>query len=1767
EEDFILQALRKAYLGLANAPPILDIPLLFSYNLKEAARVNNGALELNRLLLNTASLNAKQIPALVRALSREILSHELKHLSGIQEKQIKKESLEYFINNPRLLKALLYIDEHKINGIRLNSAWKQEIKERFPFIPDAIDIEIVKLLEKSESNSEIANDTGITQRQVEDRLRILYKEFSIDASRWLKARESLVRKFVEIELLPEGVLNILSIQELQLIRLIAQKKTNEEIAKTLYMSRRRVADAINVLFHKLNLEGDVNRIKIVKEALGRGYLTQFDVSIYNIDPEVNPLNASEIKILNLAAQEKSDKEISRITGLAHQTISYGWHRIYAKLDIKNGNSPRRRARAIKRAIKKKYISSTLSTAQLEHKTKAYITPREIEILKLLQLGFLPEEIAKCLHITQNEVHHRLADIYNKLDVPKSKLRYLAAVNAAMELAYLPDKTYGELPVSLKNPFTKGEYQVLELMAQGKTYEEIQNILGVSRGTFNRYYLLNIRKKLNIPEVIDPDEIVLKAIEEGFLPQLKSLQEHSLSREEYNLLNSLSEGSDVSKSNKSEQLIGSILIKLGVTNLKDALLLFRTYNGLLLKKMNGEYREEAENDNGIEPNFWNNRIQKGKFPDNLKLIGIFLLLGLGAAGLVLSSLPAAELLTGLKSILPSVAGGELVFCGQAGVAGGEQAFTGLAGALSFAALFVSRISIGGREYRINWEIDLGDGTKLLVLSAKDNPMLRVDGKNNKVIVGNQKDLLEKLASVLPDIRDFRLLEALINHNDPFIRSTAISNLPQDCPEEVKAILLKKSNSLFRDGAIGGDINPHVRRDLAVAIDNLISRQDSIDTRFIKPIRKLVEDNASSVRQRAMLVSAKLQDREFIVPRIIGFLRRDGENYSWDREFAARSAQYIKDERLIGPLKKCLMNQKEISKVKQHMALALGFQYQGNSEIEDLLVWLAQAGNPSEREHAVIALSMVATPRAIGVIERIAKSDSNPYTKNKAEQVLKVLTLDKPAEGMPAVLYCCLIPVDPLLFKRAFIYIRNNVKRIRLIPSLFNTAQTHRIIKGYNEFQRIIFSLNKKALSHKKEIIVVLALLGLGLTGLLYLPWLVGSELLYFGFAGALSFGLVIYNGDSSDKEAWQEDYYRLSRKLLEGKQKELFDKVDAFYRGLDIEAFRNKIKQIAEKLNDAPFVYELYGLGYPFYGNVDIRKRTYLLLQELDSRNIDTDEFMSRLIPDIDLMLIHSPSEEGPWSVQSANKSIIMYNFITEVSLFEAEWKKIFDKLTNEFHLTRGRLESGYMDPIGQFLQEGRLHVDLNPVPTHIWRNIPVFVLEQDINLLWFMRDLLFTCELLSRKETNLPQNIPLEFRRNYILNLLKQNTLTIEELLTKVIELHTYRDLIELFEQTKDIVKKWVTEAVKSALAEGLIYQEKERLVLSKSGTAFLDSVLEKRKRIIEEGFSIRDPIFAKNNYHAGTEENTKESNNPKAQIDYEYLSKLYKEGIANIAKQSEAGADEEIIARDISLLTDDVVIELIKLVELELVNDLGSASSSYVLIATGSFGSREMHLGSDVDINLVYSQESENEKGINSREYFTEFTRRMEERATGIGLKPHFDNLDFFSITGRTIEKWISVVELDSLAIRKEMLTARYLYADKSVFDKFLQGIKPLYDKAFLKRLKDIILIDPNIRASSKIPDLQRECLNLHNILSMVTAYLQVKFNIFAGQGGIATLKLMQEKGYIKPHIVRVLLNTYKTYLKLCNELSYNPNSAGLEDRFKACLQSVKGVATELLS
>jgi hypothetical protein len=101
-----------------------------------------------------------------------------------------------------------------------------------------------------------------------------------------------------------------------------------------------------------------------------------------------------------------------------------------------------------------------------------------------------------------------------------------------------------------------------------------------------------------------------------------------------------------------------------------------------------------------------------------------------------------------------------------------------------------------------------------------------------------------------------------------------------------------------------------------------------------------------------------------------------------------------------------------------------------------------------------------------------------------------------------LYCNLVPFNPQLLKQATKHILDMiVKTIKLFYSIFKTGLPEITKSNKQFFQEPLRKINILSTVAGGITVAAFVLLGLGLTDLLYLTWLVGSKLFLFGLAGA------------------------------------------------------------------------------------------------------------------------------------------------------------------------------------------------------------------------------------------------------------------------------------------------------------------------------------------------------------------------------------------------------------------------------------------------------------------------------------------------------------------------------------------------------------------------------------------------------------------------------------------------------------------------------------------
>jgi DNA-binding NarL/FixJ family response regulator len=81
-----------------------------------------------------------------------------------------------------------------------------------------------------------------------------------------------------------------------------------------------------------------------------------------------------------------------------------------------------------------YLQTLTQSAHDEARQKTYgLTPRELEIVSAVAMGYANKEIAECFTITEDTVKHHLSNIYDKLGVYTRLELALFAVNKKLPL--------------------------------------------------------------------------------------------------------------------------------------------------------------------------------------------------------------------------------------------------------------------------------------------------------------------------------------------------------------------------------------------------------------------------------------------------------------------------------------------------------------------------------------------------------------------------------------------------------------------------------------------------------------------------------------------------------------------------------------------------------------------------------------------------------------------------------------------------------------------------------------------------------------------------------------------------------------------------------------------------------------------------------------------------------------------------------------------------------------------------------------------------------------------------------------------------------------------------------------------------------------------------------------------------------------------------------------------------------------------------------------
>ncbi|HOY10414.1 MAG TPA: hypothetical protein PLB05_10135, partial [Candidatus Omnitrophota bacterium] len=314
----------------------------------------------------------------------------------------------------------------------------------------------------------------------------------------------------------------------------------------------------------------------------------------------------------------------------------------------------------------------------------------------------------------------------------------------------------------------------------------------------------------------------------------------------------------------------------------------------------------------------------------------------------------------------------------------------------------------------------------------------------------------------------------------------------------------------------------------------------------------------------------------------------------------------------------------------------------------------------------------------------------------------------------------------------------------------------------------------------------------------------------------------------------EDYYNLAKKLLNAENYKKFVEIERFYHEAGrYEQNRATAQKIIEILKTAPFVKEVHGVGYPFYGDVDIRMRIHKTLERLEAGEISEDGFMKRITPDFDMVIVVEDQDFGPFEVSASMDDKLADNLVRYVSNYRRQWAQINRRLQDEAWMADLYTDrDGALDTL---LNEGKYTLDLVYIPEHVWNELPVFVEKGDAGTFKVIRDLLFSLDT----GEEMPSLVTLEFLQNTILNTLKGGAMLKEGLLKALLTEQPHAGMIELYDASERLVRAKMEKALAHAAGQGLVTVKGKDVMLSAKGEALLADVLARRQRLLDSGYDL----------------------------------------------------------------------------------------------------------------------------------------------------------------------------------------------------------------------------------------------------------------------------------------------------------------------------------------
>lgn len=347
-------------------------------------------------------------------------------------------------------------------------------------------------------------------------------------------------------------------------------------------------------------------------------------------------------------------------------------------------------------------------------------------------------------------------------------------------------------------------------------------------------------------------------------------------------------------------------------------------------------------------------------------------------------------------------------------------------------------------------------------------------------------------------------------------------------------------------------------------------------------------------------------------------------------------------------------------------------------------------------------------------------------------------------------------------------------------------------------------------------------------------------------------------------------YEKIKSLLFPEEIELINKVEKYYAKVNADQVREQFQNIAKELIQLPFIHSAYGIGFPFYGNVDMKVRIFDSMVRYRLGDIDSEKFKLSILPDYDIFLVYV-SEPSPTDLEMNAPGFLDQNFDHDfINMLSKNrgWKDARLKLLNFMGVATHQNDN--QKYIYDFQKNGLLPLDIVPVPMHFWEKIPYFCQLEDFSKIRFLRDLMLTGVRVTSSDNVL--YIPKWYRLHVILrtfyyrwfkyksednpqelNILPDWGFTHQELMNKIFDYQPHANMLSVFPEAREELTARYSFIISYALSHEYLKQEKNNLlVITPKGVRYIESVLKKREYLIKhpEYFSNRSQfIFENYNY------------------------------------------------------------------------------------------------------------------------------------------------------------------------------------------------------------------------------------------------------------------------------------------------------------------------------